>query len=323
VFFHQTAVKAKAKRRKREEEELKETSAMEVTSEEGLVAKQTQLRQAYVKWWIRKLTKDRAVSVWRLLVDPTSFVRTVENFFDFSFAVRDGVIRLCDWDEEGGYPMVRWRTTEAQRVKQIRQTKTTLERLTQKLQRQSEGDADADLSPQTREDSAALRRARRERREKKLQRLLHRMKEMEAAGTLAEKTAKVKEDIAREKAQAVRDSDPRNIAHFTPVLDYHVWSGMVVKLKLSEPLIPAMTAEEEARWAKKLSKFVTPNATEDNPQPRKQRRIVEFVQGRGEEEEKEAEDDENGKDERKEEEEEEEEYKEAADDNEIEFITEE
>ena len=146
---------------------------------------------------------------------------------------------------------------------------------------------------------------------------------MEAAGTLAEKTAKVKEDIAREKAQAVRDSDPRNIAHFTPVLDYHVWSGMVVKLKLSEPLIPPMTREDEVRWAKKLSKAVIPSASEDNPQPRKQRRIDEYAKGGGREEKERNEEDEgNGKDERKEEEEEEEEeeeYKEADGDDEVEF----
>ena len=334
MFFHRAEVKQRAKRQRRAEEELKETTATEVTSEEGLIAKQTQIRQAYVKDHIKRLTKDRAVSIWALLLDPTSFVRTVENFFDFSFAVRDGVIRLCDWDEEGGYPMVRWKTTQQQWMKEVKQMKATLDRLRKKLERQSQGerpnDVDADLSPQARKDRAARRRAKRARREEKAQRLLQSMKEMEREGTLAEKTEKVKEELARQKAQAVRDSDPRNVAHFTPVLDYHVWSGMVIKLGLTEPMIHPMTAEEERRWAKKLSKAPNPSITGDSSS-RKSKRIhlnADEMEDEEKEAEAEAADDRSGKDERKEqhgEEEEEEgleveEFKEPMDDDEIEFL---
>ena len=258
AFFHQSAAKAKRARRERVEEELKATSATAITSDEGLVAKQTQVRQAYVQHRIKQLTRARPVMVWRLLLDPTSFVRSVENFFDFSFAVKAGVVRFSfrDWDKQMAFPLVSWRTTEAERSRERKAMKALVKRIRRKLERSSQGlqeeEEEAELSQKEREDRAAERRARRARKEGKMQRLLERLKALDWEDREV-RTARVKASIALQRVQAKQDADPHNFGHFTPVLDHPTWTGMVIKLQLQRPLIPPMTEEDERLWAQKVS----------------------------------------------------------------------
>ena len=282
MFFHQSVAKARKKRELRVQEQLKVTSALAVTSEEGLVAKQTQLRQAYVASRIRALTQRRPLMLWELLLDPTSFVRSVENFFDFAFAVRDGVVRLTfeEWDAEMAFPLVSWRVSEREAQRQRKKMQHALQRLNDKLEHNSQaledepGDGEQGSGALNAQDRAALRAARREKRVRRVYALVRRMRALDAA-ELAERQAQARASIARQKAEAQQDRDPHNHTHFTPTLDYHTWSGMVIKLGLREPLIPAMTEEDEREWAVRwLSKHG--GATEDDEidtAKRKQRAI--------------------------------------------------
>jgi hypothetical protein len=43
-------------------------------------------------------------------------------------------------------------------------------------------------------------------------------------------------------------SKSASFTYFSPVLDWHVWSGLVIKLKLKTCLIPPMSPEDEIWW---------------------------------------------------------------------------
>ena len=334
AYFHQTAAKAKRARRERVEEELKATSATAVTSDEGLVAKQTQVRQAYVQQRIKQLTRLKPVMVWRLLLDPTSFVRSVENFFDFSFAVKAGVVRFSfrEWDKQMAFPLVQWRATEGERTKQRKAMKALVQRIGRKLERSSQGlqeeeeegearEGQGGLSQREREDLAAERRARRARKETKMRRVLEQLKALDSEDREA-RTAEAKAAIAQRKVQAKQDAEPHNFGHFTPTLDHPTWTGMVIKLHLTRPLIPPMTEEDQRVWAQKLS--------HRHPTHDEGKRNHIDVDGGDDEGEKEAQGDEEehkgggdeGVREGREEEEEEEVKEPPAEDDEIEFMDE-
>ena len=274
-FQHLSAPKQRKRREKRAEDKLKATAALTLQSDAGLESKQTQGRQAYMRHHFRRLTRRRSVLIWRLLIDPASFVRTVENFFDFSFLVREGVVSMefRDGDTQLGFPFVRWRDNEQQRQKQRKRMQDTLSRLQAKLaedrSREGEGeelggpaagngDAEQPSADNGRQqwrrifageqDAAAARReARRRRRDDRVLRILHHLKRMDEEDA-ADLTQRTKLALARQKQRFAADEDPASLTHFSPVLDWHVWSGLVLKLGLRHSLIPPMRPEDELRW---------------------------------------------------------------------------
>ena len=239
----------KRSQRRQRDEDLVSSTATTLDSTEQLVDKQTHMRQLHVLRHFKRLTHNgtRAIWLYELLIDPNSFVRTVENFFDFSFLVKDNVrMEWMEWDAEMAFPMVRWRRSELERTRERRRMEKRLRRLKQRIAQRQEA-----VEDETAAD--AERREREDRQSLQLVSLLRSLNQLPSpqrhlAQSQAESAA------AEQRRQAATDESEANMCHFTPTLDYHAWSSIVVKFGMKEAKIPPMTDEEERRMRERMDR---------------------------------------------------------------------
>ena len=234
------------------DEELVTSTATTLDSAEQLVDKQTHMRQLHVLRHFKRLTRNgqRAVWLYELLVDPHSFVRTVENFFDFSFLVKGNVrMEWEEWDSEMAFPMVRWRRSEQERTRERKRMERRLRRLKQRIAARQEAGEPG-------EDETAADAERREREDRQCERLVALLRSLnDLPPTQRRLTQSQAQSAAAEhRRQAATDESEANVAHFTPTLDYHAWSAIVIKFGLREARIPPMTGEEERRLRERMDR---------------------------------------------------------------------
>ena len=240
----------KRSQRRQRDEDLVSSTATTLDSSEQLVDKQTHMRQLHVLRHFKRLTRNgsRAVWLYELLIDPNSFVRTVENFFDFSFLVKDNVrMEWMEWDVEMAFPMVRWRRSELERTRERKRMERRLKRLKQRVaERQEAGD----------EDETAADAESRDREDRQCQHLVSLLRSLnQLPPTQLRLTQSQAETAAAEqRRQAATDESEVNVCHFTPTLDYHAWSSIVIKFGLAEAKIPPMTDEEERRLRERMDR---------------------------------------------------------------------
>ena len=250
VINQQLAHKERKKSQRRQrDDDLVSSSATTLDSAEQLVDKQTHMRQLHVLRHFKRLTRNgmRAVWLYELLVDPHSFVRTVENFFDFSFLVKDNVrMEWCDWDAEMAFPMVRWRRSEQERTRERKRMERRLRRLRQRVAEREEQE----------EEETAADAERREREDRQLEQLVALLRSLNQMPTAERRLtqSQAQSAAAEQRRQAATDESEANVCHFTPTLDYHAWSSIVLKFKLTQAKIPPMTDEEERRLRERMDK---------------------------------------------------------------------
>ena len=239
----------KRTQRRQRDEDLVSSTATTLDSSEQLVDKQTHMRQLHVLRHFKRLTRHgtRAIWLYELLVDPNSFVRTVENFFDFSFLVKDNVrMEWMEWDAEMAFPMVRWRKSEQERTRERKRMERRLRRLKQRIAaREAGGDEETAADAESRE--------REDRQCQQLVALLRSLNQLsDAQRSLTQSQAQ--SAAAERRQQAATDEAEANVCHFTPTLDYHAWSSIVIKFGLKEAKIPPMTDDEERKLRERMDK---------------------------------------------------------------------